>query len=69
MTMAVVVKNADPHRVLEVEEQHLSTRDHHVQKSVLQGGEARTYYIHAAKYLVVREDPEASIPAVKGGPA
>lgn len=63
MTMAIEIKNGDPHRVAEVREEEWdltqgsgpqAARQH---KSRLGPGESRTFYIHAAKTLTVVEDP------------
>ena len=61
MTMEISIKNGDAHRTAEVREQEYDVTKGAApvreSKVRLGPGESRTFYIHAAKTLLVVEDP------------
>lgn len=72
MTMKLTITNEDPGRTAEVEIQEanfsslaapISTRE------TIPPRESRSFWIHAAKRLLVTENPNASIPPRRGGEA
>lgn len=65
MTMRVTVKNDDEHRVAVVAEETFTPGGAAFPKrnlAVISGGGVQSFYIHAAKRLIITEDPDASIP-------
>lgn len=72
MAMEIKIVNGDAHRVAEVREQEFSVTSAsgapvaaNVTKSRLGPGESRSFWIHAAKTLLIVEDPNESAPKVE----